>query len=209
METIVFLGIQGSGKGTQALLLSQKIHYQHINIGDLLRAQIAAQSDIGKRVKSVIDAGNLVGDELIFELIASSIDPVCPGIIFDGFPRTRIQAEHLLEHFRVRAVIVLDLSEEIARLRMGARLNCPSCKATYNKLSKAPKIDMICDECGSKLVQRDDDSPEAIKKRFAEFKSQTYPLIELFESKHLLYHVPADGEIEDIFAEICSKLGLK
>jgi adenylate kinase len=209
METIVFLGIQGSGKGTQALLLSQKIHYQHINIGDLLRAQIAAQSDIGKRVKTVIDAGNLVQDDLIFELISSSIDPACPGIIFDGFPRTKVQAEHLLEHFRVKTVILLELTEKIAQIRMGARLNCPNCKATYNKLSKAPKVEMICDECGSKLAQRDDDSPEAIQKRFEEFRLQTFPLIELFEERHLLKRVPANGSIEDIFAEVCRKLDLK
>lgn len=202
MNAIVFLGIQGSGKGTQAKLLAERLHYQHVNIGDLFRMHTAGQTELGLKVKSVIERGELVSDELVFEVITGSITPDALGIVFDGFPRTACQAEYLVQHYNVTDVIYLDLSEENALRRMTSRWHCPSCKATYNTISQPPVQTGICDHCGTALVQRADDTPEAINQRFKEFFAQTYGLIDLFTTAGILRRVSAEGEIESIAASI-------
>ena len=111
IDVIVFLGIQGSGKGTQAELLAEKTGFQHINIGDLFREQISKQTELGKKVQSIIAKGELVNEELVFELVNSSLSTSCPGVIFDGFPRTQAQAEYLLQHYNVLRVYYLELTE--------------------------------------------------------------------------------------------------
>lgn len=209
MKAIVFLGIQGSGKGTQAMLLSRELGYQHVNIGDLLRAQIAASTPMGQKVQSIIEAGKLVSDDLIFELLEEAIDHASPGIIFDGFPRTLVQAEHLSDYYLVSDVIYLDINEEAALARMTSRLVCERCKSTYNQVSKKPARQGICDVCGGHLVQRKDDSPAAIRLRFEAFHRETYPLIRYFEAQSLLRKVDAKGEIEAVAKRVLSALSNK
>lgn len=208
MESIVFLGIQGSGKGTQAKLLSKELNYQHVNIGDLFRYHISEQTELGKKVKAVIARGDLVSDDLVFELIRGSIDSVYKGIVFDGFPRTMVQAEYLSDHYDVRHVIYLRLEEDIALARMTSRRNCPACKADYNLISKPPQTEGICDICGTRLVQRADDTKEAIEQRFKEFYSQTWGLVKYFSDRGLLREVSASGSVETIWSEIKSALNL-
>ncbi|HNX37542.1 MAG TPA: nucleoside monophosphate kinase [Candidatus Cloacimonadota bacterium] len=202
MNAIVFLGIQGSGKGTQAKVLAERLNYQHVNIGDLFRMHTAGKTELGNKVKAVIERGELVSDELVFEVISGSIRPDALGIVFDGFPRTAVQAEYLVEHYHVTDVIYLDLSEEDALKRMTSRRNCPSCKATYNTISAPPLKEGICDICGTRLEQRADDTPDAISLRFKEFFAQTYGLIDFFEQRRILRRVSAEGSIEDIAASI-------
>jgi adenylate kinase len=137
MQCIVIFGIQGSGKGTQAKLLSESLGYQHVNIGDLLRDQVSRGTELGNEVKAVIARGELVEDELIFRLIANAIQANAKGIVFDGFPRTEAQAEHLGKHFTVRKVFYLDLSEEEAISRIGARRVCQSCGENFNLIAKS------------------------------------------------------------------------
>ncbi|MFO7660048.1 MAG: nucleoside monophosphate kinase [Candidatus Cloacimonadaceae bacterium] len=206
MKCYAFLGIQGSGKGTQAEKLSNELDYQHINIGDLFRYHIKAQTAIGIQVKDIIHRGELVSDELVFDLIKESISPQAQGIIFDGFPRTIAQAQHLLKYFQLIRVFYLDLPEEIAIERISARRICRDCQQNYNLNMQRPKVEGICDQCGGKLMIRQDDSPEAIHKRFLEFYEQTSPLREFFEQSNLLSVIKAKHSIEDIFAQIMAEV---
>lgn len=209
MDAIVLFGIQGSGKGTQALLLSKQISYQHINIGDALRMQVSAHTELGQEVKTVIESGSLVEDDLIFRLLGQIIDPQAKGIVFDGFPRTIAQAEYLSKIYRVKLSIYLDLSEDAATLRMTSRRVCSFCKSTYNTISHPPREEGICDQCGKALELRNDDTKDAIHKRFEAFYRETFPLIEYFEKKGILHKVDASLPIEPLAAEIyslyCSK----
>lgn len=206
MKCYAFLGIQGSGKGTQAEKLSDELDYQHINIGDLFRYHIKEKTSIGIQVRDIIHRGELVSDELVFDLIKESISPQSQGIIFDGFPRTIPQAQHLLRNFMLIKVFYLELPEEIAIKRISARRICRDCQQNYNLNTHHPKVEGICDKCGGELITRQDDSPEAIHKRFLEFYEQTSPLKEFFADSNLLSVIKADLSIEDIFIQIMAEI---
>ncbi|MDD2228597.1 MAG: nucleoside monophosphate kinase [Candidatus Cloacimonetes bacterium] len=201
-DAIVFLGIQGSGKGTQAKLLAEKTEFQHVNIGDLFREQIASGSKLGSEVKSIISRGDLVSDELVFDLVNSSLCSTCPGIIFDGFPRTPAQAKFLMANYQVKRVYYLNLSEEDAINRIEARRICSDCGENFNLISRKPRQGGTCDLCGGKLKQRADDTGEAIKQRVREFYAQTFALKEFFAEAGVLKTISASGSIEVISQEI-------
>jgi len=209
LDVIVFLGIQGSGKGTQAELLAERTGFQHINIGDLFREEVHKQTELGKKVQAIIAKGELVQDELVFEIVNASLTTDCAGVVFDGFPRTLAQAEYLLKNYNVRRVYYLELSEEEAIARIEARRLCSSCGETYNILSKKPKQEGICDKCGSPLVQRTDDSGEAIRERVKAFYEQTFALKEYFAEKGLLKEISARKSIEEIQQEIINDLKIR
>jgi adenylate kinase len=139
IDAIVFLGIQGSGKGTQAKLLAEHTGFWHLNMGDLLREKSAHDSALGREVKRIIDGGDLVSDELIFQLIGQSLSDECPGIIFDGFPRTLPQAEYLIQHFRLARVYYLDLAENEAIARIEGRRSAVSAPKTIISTIIPPK----------------------------------------------------------------------
>lgn len=202
MQCYVFFGIQGSGKGTQARLLSERIGFQHVNIGDLLREQVALDTEVGKQVSGVIEVGDLVFDDVVYMLIGDSFCPGCKGIVFDGFPRNIAQAEYLMEHFEVKRVIFLDLDQEEAVARISSRRVCSQCGLNYNLVSGAPKKAGICDVCGGKLVVRDDDKPAAIARRFKKFYKRTFALRDFFQSRGLLSEVDASMGIEEVSAAI-------
>jgi len=204
MECFAFLGIQGSGKGTQAVQLSVLLKYQHINIGDLFRYHIKNKTNIGIKVQQIIQRGELVPDDVVFELVANSIDNEASGIVFDGFPRTIAQAEFLLKQYDLKRVFYLDLSEATAVSRISARRVCQNCQENYNLNTQPPKQTGICDECGGELIIRQDDKPEAIHKRFEEFYEQTMPLKEFFEKNGLLTVVTGEQPITEIFSQIVS-----
>ncbi|MCB5279086.1 MAG: nucleoside monophosphate kinase [Candidatus Cloacimonetes bacterium] len=197
-DAIVFLGIQGSGKGTQAKLLAERTGFKHINIGDLLREQVSLKTSIGLRVSEIIQSGSLVSDELVFELIQASLNKDCSGIIFDGFPRTLAQAEHLVKHFRLARVYYLDLSEEQAIARMEGRRVCKECGRNYHLMYHPPQHEGICDDCGGVLITRADDSPDAIKKRIAAFFDETYALKKFFEKLGVLVQISAANSVSEV-----------
>ena len=205
-DVIVFLGIQGSGKGTQAKLLAEKTGFQHVNIGDLFREQIALGSSLGKKVQAIITRGELVSDELVFELVNSTLKPDSKGVIFDGFPRTEAQAEFLLEHYHVMRVYYLELSEADAIARIEGRRVCKDCGENFHLQNRKPKQTGICDSCGGELIQRADDSGAAIRKRVGEFYAQTFALKEIFVAKGLLHEISALGSIDKVQKAILGDL---
>lgn len=207
MDCIVIFGIQGSGKGVQAKLLSAHLSYQHIMIGDLLREQILLKTQIGKKVERVIGGGGLADDDLIYELISHSLCDTAAGIVFDGFPRTPTQAEHLCANFTVQKAFYLELDDATAISRIESRRVCSRCGEIYNLISKKPQVEGVCDVCGSALIIRDDDKPSAIRKRIKDFHERTQGLTEFFAEKGLLATIPAAGTPEEVFAALLSQLG--
>lgn len=192
---IVLFGIQGSGKGTQAKLLSEKLAMKHINLGEMFRQEIKAETEIGKIAKVYIDKGNLVPDEYVYHMIDNYVGLGIKGLIFDGFPRNKDQADYLVKHYHIDFVIYLDLDDDEAKKRISARVRCRSCHQNYNLLANAPKVNGVCDVCGGVVASRDDDTPEAIDQRLARFHKETKSLIKYFERHKLLYKVDAFDDI--------------
>ncbi len=202
MQCYVFFGIQGSGKGTQAELLSERLNFQHINIGDLFREQVMKSTELGLQVQDIIRRGDLVPDSLVFEIMDSSLLPGRQGTVFDGFPRTLVQAEYLVEHFEVRQVFFLELAEEVSMIRISSRRICHACGKNYNLVSDPPQRENVCDDCGGALIIRNDDKPEAITRRMKEFYEQTLALKDFFAARGLLSMLDASLGIEAVAAAI-------
>lgn len=206
MQSYAFLGIQGSGKGTQAEKLAAYLQYQHINSGDLFRQHVKGQTPLGQKVSQIIQRGELVPDELVFEVIDSALDPQAQGIIFDGFPRTVAQAELLLKRYELKQVFYLELSEPTAIARISARRVCTGCGATYNLTTQPPLSAGKCDVCQTELSIRADDKPEAISKRFSEFYEQTFPLQQFFRQHELLTEISGENSVSEISELITGKI---
>ncbi len=192
-KNLVFLGAPGAGKGTVSNLLLEKVKLAHISTGDLLRAEVAAQTELGKTAAQIMKSGNLVPDEIVAGMVRNRLSAAdCQdGFILDGFPRTIAQAELLNQLLaeigkQLDAVIYFKMADEILLQRLTARLNCRGCDAIYNKLFMPPKVAGVCDKCGGELYQRPDDSLETAKSRLEVFYRQTSPLIDFYSKSGLL-----------------------
>lgn len=193
---IIMLGAQGTGKGTVAGLISEKTNFPQISTGDIFRKNISEKTELGIEADKYISQGNLVPDEITVPMVINRLnqDDAINGAILDGFPRTIKQAEKLDEILanlgkKVDLVINLTTPRDEIIDRMLTRRVCTNqdCKTTYNIKLNPPKVDGICDKCGSKLKQRDDDSnPDAIKKRLEIYETQTSPLVEYYSKKGVL-----------------------
>ncbi|RLC52268.1 MAG: nucleoside monophosphate kinase [Candidatus Cloacimonadota bacterium] len=209
LMNIILIGIQGSGKGTQAELLAEKFGWKHINVGELFRQNIEQKTELGLKAKSYIEKGELVPDELVFDLIETALKSAKNGFVLDGFPRNMKQAEYLLNHFRIDKVILLDLPDKSAIKRLTSRRVCEKCGAVYNLLFKKPKVEGICDKCGGNLIQRKDDTEVVISKRIEKFHQETGKVIEFFAAKNLLVKIDADRDLKEIESDIEKLLGEK
>lgn len=205
MKNIIFIAPPAAGKGTQSTMLKEKFNYNHLSTGDMLREAIASGSEFGLMLKNIIDEGKLVSDDIMIDLIKEKLNNLeGKPFILDGFPRTLNQAialESLLD--KEYEVIYLDLNEEEAVSRILGRLTC-SCGKSYNLNVEAlkPKIDGICDGCGSSLVKREDDNADAFKVRYKSFIDNTKPLIDYYEEKNKLHKIDVNRNVEDIFKDI-------
>jgi adenylate kinase len=185
---VILLGPPGVGKGTQAVRLADRVGWEHVSTGDLLRAARRDGTELGGKAQAFMDAGELVPDGLILDLVREHLKGIAPeaGILFDGFPRTTAQAEGLecvLDGAarKVDQVVVFSASDEELVKRLAGRRNCPACGAVYNVHFTPPaKVD-ICDRCGGALVHRADDEPETVRRRLVVYREQTEPLIDWYQ----------------------------
>jgi len=210
VQKFIFMGPQGSGKGTQAKLFQADFDMVHISVGDILRWHVQSHTKVGARVKRLVAAGQLVPDEMVEELVRGRLDQHDWnfGFILDGFPRNRPQAEFFLESYDVDAVVVIDLPDEVVFERVLARRLCEGCGLDYNLIHHRPAVADVCDVCGGKLRARPDDHPEAIRARVAEYRRQTLPTLELFQHKELLVTVDGRRPAAEVQQEIRARLGL-
>ena len=211
---IVMLGPPGAGKGTQAKRIAEKYKIPHISTGDIFRANIKAGTELGMKAKTYMDAGGLVPDEITIGMLIDRIhEPDCAdGYVLDGFPRTIPQAESLREALsesgeKIDFAVNADVPDEEIVSRMGGRRSCSKCSATYHTVFHAPVKEGICDECGSKLVCRDDDKPETVLRRLKVYHEQTQPLIDFYTADGVLRNVDGTQNMDKVFEDIVAVLG--
>ncbi|MBT3584269.1 MAG: adenylate kinase [Halobacteriovoraceae bacterium] len=208
---LILLGAPGSGKGTQANRLVSEFGYKHLSTGDLLRAEIAKESDLGQRVKGVLDRGDLVDDNMVLELLKVNCDLENASHIFDGFPRNNEQARMLDEVVlgdSTALAIYFELDLGVLKDRLVNRRTCKDCGVIYNLLFNAPKTEGVCDSCGgTNLEHRKDDNEETVSNRLQVFKDQVEPILAHYEAKGTLRRVDASQKPGEVFTEVEAVLG--
>lgn len=211
---LVILGPPGAGKGTQAASIVDTYDVVHISTGDIFRENIKNATELGKKAKSFMDRGELVPDEVVNEIVVDRLKKpdVAGGFLLDGFPRTVNQAVSLdaaLEAMgtKLDCVINIRVASELLINRAVGRRVCPSCGRTYHVTNQKPKVEGICDDDGSELIQRADDTEETVKKRIDVYERQTSPLIDYYKAQGLLLDVDGSKGIDDVFKQI--RLGLE
>jgi len=202
---IIFLGMPGSGKGTQAELLAQKLNIPIVSTGNCFRKNIKDETELGLKVKNILAEGDLVPDKITFEMLKKEIEStdISDGLILDGYPRSIKQAELLEEILNIDVVLNIELSEDQVLLRIGGRRTC-KCGETYHIKFNPPKQENICDKCGQELYIRDDAQEEAIKNRLKVYNEQTSPLIDFY--KEQIINIDGNPPIPEVTEEIAKKL---
>jgi len=199
----IFLGPPGAGKGSLAVKVAEDYKIPHISTGDIFRANIKNQTELGKKVKAIIDSGSLVSDEMTFELVKDRLSQsdCANGYILDGFPRTIPQAEMLSGLVKDLAVVNFEIADEAVIKRLSTRRVCKGCGANYNILTLPPKKEGVCDSCGGELYQRDDDKQESILHRMEVYREQTEPLINFYKEKGKIYNFDSAIETAQLLEE--------
>ncbi|WP_294890906.1 adenylate kinase [uncultured Lactobacillus sp.] len=210
MINIFLLGLPGAGKGTVSEQIVDKYHLTHISTGDMFREAMANETKVGLEAKSYIDKGDLVPDEVTARLVEERLGQpdIKEGYILDGFPRTIVQAE-LLEEITKKLnkpltnVISLEVKEDTLVNRLSARFMCKKCGATYNKITKMPKVEGTCDRCGShEFYQREDDKPEVVKNRLQVNEKMNTPLKDYYQKNGILSVVDGEQTPEKVFESV-------
>jgi len=211
---IIMLGAPGAGKGTQAKMIAEKYSIPHVSTGDIFRANIKNNTELGKQAKAYMDKGELVPDELTVKILLDRVaqEDCKNGYVLDGFPRTIPQAEVLDEALTklgesIDYAVNVDVPDENIVKRMSGRRACVTCGATYHIEHVPPKKEGICDTCGSELILRDDDKPETVLNRLSVYHAQTQPLIDFYTAKGVLKDVDGTQDMMDVFAAITNILG--
>jgi adenylate kinase len=204
------MGVQGSGKGTHSQLLANDLDLVHMSVGDIFRWNVQRHTKLGAHVRRIMAAGELVGDDLVESVVRDRLaqHDWNYGFIIDGFPRTVRQAEFFLESYDIDGVIHLDLPDSEVRRRVLARRLCASCGVDYNLIDNSPAEPGKCDSCGGELVQREDDTEEALAVRLSDYHTKTNPVLDLFRRKEFVITVDSTGPIEQVQQEIRKKLDL-
>ena len=211
---IIMLGAPGAGKGTQAKMISEKYNIPHISTGDIFRFNIKNGTELGMEAKKYMDQGLLVPDELTVKILLDRVakDDCKGGYVLDGFPRNIPQAQVLDNALgeiddKIDFAIDVDVPDENIIKRMSGRRACINCGATYHIVSIPTKVEGICDRCGEKVVLRDDDQPETVKKRLNVYHEQTQPLIDYYKKQDILKTVDGTQPMEQVFGAIVEILG--
>lgn len=214
---LVLFGPPGSGKGTQAERLRSQLKLRHLSTGDLLREAVAAKSELGKKVESVLASGQLVSDDIVLALMRRAIlavkeDASLSGWLLDGFPRTVGQAKGLDELLaetgsKIDTIVVLDATRDSVIERLSGRRTCTQCKTVYHVKYNRPRVDGVCDKCGGKLVQREDDRPETIAKRLDVYEEQTRPILAHYQGRVTTHVIDGDLPVDDVTKAIEDLVG--
>lgn len=207
---LVLMGLPGAGKGTQADLIIKEFDIPHISTGDIFRAAIKNQTEMGKKAKSYIDAGNLVPDEVVNGIVAERLaqDDTKKGFMLDGFPRNLVQAKALNKMLeddgrQLDAVINIHVSPDVLVDRLSARFMCKNCGASYNRLYHMPKVEGTCDVCGGhEFYQRDDDKPATVKNRLDVNIKLNTPLVDFYKDQGILHNINGEQSIEDVYKDV-------
>jgi adenylate kinase len=208
MRKYVIMGVQGSGKGTQAKLLATDLDLAHISVGDIFRWHVQHHTKIGAQVRRTMSAGQLVGDDLVESVVRERLGQHDwnYGFVVDGFPRNRRQAEFFLESYDIDAVIHLDLPDSEVRRRVLARRLCSRCGMDYNLIAHRPERQGRCDVCGGELISREDDTEQALAARLDDYHHKTDPVLELFRRKEFVVTVDATDSKADVQRAIRERL---
>jgi adenylate kinase len=210
MRKYIVMGIQGSGKGTQAAMLSRDFDLAQISVGDIFRWNVQNHTKIGAQVRRTMARGQLVEDDLVQQVVDERLrgHDWNYGFIIDGFPRSGPQAEFFLESYDIDALIYLDLPDEEVRRRVQGRRVCARCGLDYNLMAHHPKRADTCDVCGGELVTREDDTEQALQNRLREYHDMIGPLLDLFRRKERVVTVDARPDKETVQHAIRTALGL-
>ncbi len=197
---VILLGAPGVGKGTCAAILSGKYGWPHVSTGNMLREAITGNTALGVKAKAFVDAGKLVPDELVTEMVKERLsrDDCKPGFLLDGYPRTVAQAKTLQQFASVGVVLNFAASTKAIIERLSGRRTCRKCGATYHVKFSPPKREGICDKCGGELYQRPDDAPAVVTRRLAVYEEQTRPLIDFYRNEGVLHDIDASFGMDEL-----------
>ena len=210
---IILLGAPGAGKGTQAVMLSEKLKLVQVASGDLFRQALRDETELGLKAKEYMDKGQLVPDEITIQMVMERLAaPDCRnGAILDGFPRNLSQAEALDKELEKQSkmidkVVYIKVSEGELMKRLGGRWICRNCQTPYHEVDSPPKVAGVCDRCGGELYQRDDDNEETIKKRLKVYFAETSPLIDYYNRAGKLLEIDGEGSTDEVNRRIAAAL---
>jgi len=204
---IVIFGPPGSGKGTYASILKNRLNIPHISTGDLVRDEIRNKTELGAEIKKYSDAGQLVPDEVITRILKKRLTPDSRGFILEGYPRSIEQARQLENIAKVDVVINLNVPDRVIVDRLSSRVQCRNCGAIYNERTLKPKITGKCDKCGAELFKRADDQPDVILERLKIYKANSSPVLDYYKMRKLLKEITNDDP--DVSPEIIAERILK
>jgi adenylate kinase len=203
---LIVLGPPGTGKGTISKFIETRFNCTHVSTGDLLREEVAMQTELGKKIGPIMAEGKLIEDEIVLKILIDKLSKLKKNFVLDGFPRNLNQAElldHLLAELGIQIDVVLEIdsSDEVIVKRLSARRQCIKCKRIYG-LDVPSKVEGKCDDCNSETVLREDDKPETVRKRLKIYNETTKPLIEFYKNKKILVKVNGNRTLHEIFQEV-------
>ncbi|MGF7398261.1 adenylate kinase [Thermoanaerobacterium thermosaccharolyticum] len=211
---IILLGPPGAGKGTQAERIVNDYKIPHISTGDIFRYNIKNNTELGKLAKQFIDKGLLVPDDVTNKIVEDRLskDDCSDGFLLDGYPRNVVQAESLGKYLenkglKIDHVLNIIVDRDVLVQRLSGRRVCPSCGATYHIVTKPPKAEGICDNCGEKLIQRTDDNIESVLKRLEVYEDETKPLVEYYGKLNLIRNIDGNKPVNEVYKEIQALIG--
>lgn len=208
-RNIVFLGPQGSGKGTVIGKIKGRYAVPHISTGDMFREALKEGTEFGKKAQEYMNRGELVPDDVTVGMVQERVarDDCVNGFMLDGFPRNLAQAEALSRITHIDTAVLIEVPEAVSLERLSGRRQCRQCGTIFHLKFVPPKQVGVCDKCGGELYQRDDDKPEAIKERLAIYRSETMPIADHYDKAGVLVSVDGSGTPDDVVAQVVEKLG--